>query len=321
MPKSSSLSFLGIGKETIPGTGVVPTAFIPVSAPAGKDALTMLADKGLRGAMVDVYDEIAGVKSATFDFAGDVFPDTVPWVLAGVLGDVTTTGSTAPFQHVISTLNSGDGQPKSYSLSDYYSAGSRQYAGAKFSEFGLKFSGDSMLTYTAKAITYASQVLTKPTQSFTAIPPLAGWVGKVTLGGTLMSTVLDGELTIKRAVTVIDAVDGTQDPATIWGGNVSVDGKLTVIMEDDTQLAAYMANTVTTLSIDYSQGLTTSAVQVKFDLSKVKYSAAEIDRSKDYVTLGITFEGLANSTDIGASGGFSPVKATIKNAVNTGVYA
>jgi hypothetical protein len=321
MPHASQLSFLGIAKEVTPGTGVPATAYIPVSAPTSKDALTMLPDKGLRGAMVDEYDEIAGVKSGTVDFGGDVFPDTVPWVIAGILGDVVTTGASAPYTHVISTLNTSDGQPKSYSLTDYYSTGTRQYPGAKFSDFGLKFSADGMLTYTAKAVTYPSATVTKPTSSFTAVPPLAGWVGAVTIGGASTVVVLDGEINLKRTVTVIDAVDGTQAPAALWSGPVSADGKMTVVMDDDAELLRFLNNTATTLSVNYQQGSGSSAVQVKFDLSKVKYSAAEIGRSKDYVELAITFKGLANVTDIGASGGYSPVKATIQNAVTTGTYA
>lgn len=321
MPHASQLSFLGIAKEVTPGTGVAATAFIPVSAPTGKDALTMLPDKGLRGAMVDEYDEIAGVKSSTMDFGGDVFPDTIPWVLAGLLGDIATTGASAPYTHSISTLNTGDGQPKSYSLTDYYAVEARQYPGSKFSEFGLKFSADGMLTYTAKTVGYPSATVTKPSTSFTAIPPLAGWVGSVAVGGASTLVVLDGELNLKRSVTVIDAVDGSQAPANIWAGPVSADGKLTVVMEDNAELLRYLNNTSTTLSVNYQQGAGASAVQVKFDLSKVKYSAAEIGRSKDYVELAITFKGLANATDIGVSGGYSPVKATIQNAVATGTYA
>lgn len=321
MPKASQLSFLGIAKETTAGTGVAATAFIPVSAPTGKDALTLLPDKGLRGALVDVYDEIPGPKSGTFEFDGDVFPDTVPWVIAGILGDVVTTGASAPYTHVISTLNSGSGQPKSYSLTDFYSAGTRQYAGAMFNEFDLKFSADGMLTYSAKSTTFGSATVTKPTASFTDIPPLAAWTGTVTIGAAAGAIVMDGEINVKRSATVINAVDNSQDPAAIWLGPVSVDGKLTVVMEDDTLLTQYLNGTPTTLTVDYSAGAGADAVQVQATMSKVKLTASDIDRGKDYVSLSISFEALANSTDVGASAGYSPIKFTVQNAVATGVYA
>lgn len=323
MPHSSNLSFLGIAKEATPGTAVAPTDFIPVTGPAGKDALTMLDDKGLRGAMVDVYDEIAGPLSSTFEFGGDVFPDTVGWPLAAILGDVTTTPgvSGAPNVHVMAALNSGDGQPRSYTFTDYYSVAARTYAGAKFSEVDFKFAGTDMFTWTAKTTAYGSAPTTKPTASFSAIPPLAGWVGTVKIGGAAVSTVLDGEIDIKRDVSVLNAVNGSQDPTSIWCGAVSVSGKLTVIMENEDYLDAYLANTSTSLEVDYSAGADDTAVGVNFKMSGVKYSAAEIDRSNDYVTVGISFTAFANTTDIGASAGYSPIKVTLTNAVDSGVYA
>jgi hypothetical protein len=321
MPHASNLSFLGIAKETTPGTPVTATAFIPVTAPAGKDALTLLDDKGMRGSMVDTYGQVAGVKSGTMDFGGDVFPDTIGWPLAGVLGDVATTGASAPYTHTMAVQNANDGQPKSYTLVDYYATATRAYPGAKISEFGLKFSADGMLTYTAKATTYGSQVVTKPTPSFTSVPPLASWIGTVTLGGSALTTVTDGELTIKRPVTVIDTVNGSQNPSQLWSGPVSVDGKLTVVMEDDSQLTNYLSATDTTLAINFAGGAGVGAFQVQFTMSKVKYSAAEIGRGKDYVELAITFAANANVTDIGVSAGYSPIKATLQNAIATGVFA
>lgn len=320
MPHSSNLSFLGIAKEVTPGTPVTATAFIPVSAPTGKDELTLLDDKGLRGAMVDTFGQVAGVKSGTLDYSGDVFPDTVGWALAGVLGDVATTGASAPYTHAMAVQNGSDGQPTSYTLVDYYATAARAYPGSKFSEFGLKFSADGMLTYTAKAVTFGSQTVTKPTASFSTVQPLAAWTGLVTLGGSSFTTVTDGELTIKRPVTVVNTVNNTQSPAQLWSGPVSVDGKLTVVMESDAQLTNYLSATDQALVLNFSGGAGAAAYQVQFTMTKCKYQAAEIGRGKDYVELALTFTAHANSTDIGASAGFSPVKATLQNAIATGVY-
>lgn len=321
MPNSTHLTFMGIGKETVPGTGVPATAFIPISAPTVKDDIKRLEDKGLRGSMVEMYNEVAGVQSGSFDFGGDVFPDTFGWLVAGVLGDVATVGAAAPYTHSIAVLNSGQGQPTSYSLTDYYAVTARQYAGAKFSELSLKFSADGMLTYSTKATTYGSAVVTKPTAAFTSVQPLAGWVGAVSIGGTAALNVMDGEVSIKRPVTVIHTVDGNQAPSQLWSGPVSVEGKMTLVMEDDTQLTNYLTNSQPALDINYASGTGAAAVQVKLHMTSVVYSTADITRGKDFVELSVAFKARANSTDIGASAGFSPIKVTIQNAVATGVYA
>jgi hypothetical protein len=320
MPKSSLLSFLGIAKEATFGTAVPPTAFIPVTNVTPKDSVTLLEDKGWRGSMVETYNKIAGPVTATLDFDGDVFPDTLGWMVTGILGDLTTTGASAPFTHAAAVLNSGTGQLPSYTLTDTYSVATRAYAGAKFSELSLKFNADGLLTYSAKATTFGSVTATLPTASFTGVQVQPGWVGVAQIGGVSQTGVLDAEVSIKRPVSIMNTVDGTQAPTNLWSGPVTVDGKMTLIMEDDSQLTNYLTQVQPSLDFNFSQGAGAAATQVKLHMTKVAYSAADISRGKDYVEIPITFEALANSTDIGASGGFSPVKVTIQNAVTSGTY-
>jgi hypothetical protein len=55
-------------------------------------------------------------------------------------------------------------------------------------------------------------------------------------------------------------------------------------------------------------------------MSKCAISAADITRGKDYVEVPITWTAIANTTDIGTSGGYSPIKVTVQNAVTSGTY-
>ncbi|PJN00793.1 hypothetical protein CG740_23085 [Streptomyces sp. CB01201] len=320
MPQPTFRSFLGIAKESVFGTPVAATAFIPVKSMKPKDKQDFLEDAGQRGSMVDSYNKIAGTLMSEYDFDGDVFPDTIGFPLAGVLGDVTTTGASAPYTHAMAVLNTGTGQPPSYTLSDYYAITTRQYAGAKISEVGLKFSGDGLLTYSAKAVALGSATASAPTPSYTAVTPLAGWVGAVTIGGSSNLTLIDGECTIKRSVDAINTVDSTQAPYALWSGPVSVSGKLTLVMEDDTQLLNYLNNSQPALDINYAQGAGASAVQVKLHMTKCAFTAADIERSKDYIALSVDYEAVANTTDVGGSGGYSPIKVTLQNALATGTY-
>lgn len=320
MPKATALSFLGIAKEVTPGTPLASTNFIPVTSITPKDNQALLDDKGYRGSFVETYDQVAGVLNGSLDFDGDVFPDTIGWPLAGIFGDVVTTGASAPFTHVFSVLNTGTGQPKTYTLNDNYVAGNRQYASAKFSEVGFKFNADGLLTYSAKTTTFGSVAVAAPTTSFTAIPPMVGWAGVVQIAGVTQAGVLDGEVTIKRSVTVINPVDGTQAPSTLWSGPVQVDGKATLIMEDDTALTQYLTTVKPAIDFNFTSGAGAAAVQLKLHMTKCSISAADITRGKDYIEVPITWTALANTTDIGASGGYSPIKVTVQNAVASGTY-
>jgi hypothetical protein len=270
--------------------------------------------------MVDDYGETAGPLSATVDFGGDVFADTIGYPLAGVLGDVTTTGASAPFSHAMAVLNTGTGQPISYTLNDNYAAGNRQYAGAKFSDIQITFNADGVLTYSAKAVSLGSVTATAPTPSFTPLGQLPGWVGVVTIGGTVATGVLDGEVDIKRPVSIISAVDGTQAPAFLWSGPLSVTGKATLLMEDDTFLTSYLTNTQPAVDVNFTQGTGAALTQIKLHMSKCAITAADITRGKDYVEIPITWNAIANVTDAGTSAGYSPIKVTIQNAITTGTY-
>ncbi|WKK26567.1 phage tail tube protein [Streptomyces olivoreticuli] len=320
MPQPSFRSVLGIAKETTFGTPVAATAFLPVKTMGPKDQLKLLEDKGQRGSLVEAYDAIAGPVFSEYDFDGDVFPDTFGWALTGILGDLTTTGTSAPYTHSLAVLNTGTGQPPSYTISDNYSIGARQFPGARFSEVSMKFSGDAMVTYSAKATCLASATTSAPIPSYTAVPPLAGWVGAVTIGGAAATYVMEGECTIKRSVTPIHTVDGSQAPYALWSGPLTTSGKLTLVMEDDSQLTNYLTNAKPSLDINYQQGTGAAAVQVKEHMSKVAYTNAQIARGKDFIELTVDFAAMANTSDAGASGGYSPVKVTLQNAIAPGVY-
>jgi hypothetical protein len=324
MPQPSLRSYIGIGKETTPGTAVAATHFIPVSTMTPKDDITYLVDQGMRGSMVSEYDTIAGVKVATYDFDGDAFPDTLGFLLTGVLGDLTTTGASAPFSHAMAVLNTGDAQPPSYTISDYYAmtgaATTRRYAGMKFSEVGLKWAADGLLTYSAKATGYASATATNPTPTYSAVTPMAAWIGVISIGGSVVNYVTDAECTIKRPADPIHTGDGSADPYKIFAGPVTVEGKFTAVMEDDTELTRYLTNTKPALDMSFQQGAAAALTQVLLHMTKCAYTAAEVGRGKDYVEISVTYKGLANTTDVGASAGYSPIKATLQNAIAASVY-
>lgn len=320
MPQSTARSYLGIAKESTYGTAVAATNFVPVSGVTPKDNVTLIQDQGWRGSMVDEYGETAGPISAELDFSGDVFTDTIGFPLAGILGDIASTGTAAPYSHVISVLNSGNGQPSSYTINDNYAAGNRRYAGAKFSEVQISFAADGVLTHSTKAMTLGSAPTTAPTPSFSPIGQLPGWTGVMSINGSTVSGVTDGEVDIKRSVTVINAVDGSQTPLYLWSGTVAVTGKATLIMEDDTFLTQYLTNAQPSISVAFSQGTGASLTQISFQMSKCALQSADITRGKDYVEIPVAWNCVANVTDKGASGGYSPLKVTIQNAVNAGTY-
>lgn len=326
-----SRSYLGIAKETRPTPGSLPTPvaatdFIPYTSITPVDNVAYLDDKGMRGSMVEEYNVIQGQIYSEFDLGGDVFADTIGYLVGGVLGDVVTSGSTAPYAHAITVLNSqADGaQPTTWTLSDYYSLGTastRQFAGTQWSSIDFKFSADALLTYSAKGMGYQSVVAANPTPSFSTVTPLPSWTGTTTLNGTETAILADGNCNIKRTVTPIFTVKGDQSPYQMFAGPVTVDGSLTLVFESDTQLEYYLNNTQPSLSIDFTQGSGANLQQVKLQMTKCAFTMGKIERSKDYIELGVTYKAIANTTDHGASLGYSPIKVVLQNAKPANTYA
>jgi hypothetical protein len=325
--QQSVRSYLGIAKEATRGTAVAPTDFIPVMKDALKpvDIVDPLYDTGLRGSNALNYNYIPGRTRSTVDFGGAVFADTVGYGIAGLLGSVATTGASAPFTHTISLFNSlasgGDVQPISYTLTDFYAVDVRSYPGCQFSDFSLKFNADGMLEYDAKSTGWASETVSDPTPTFSTILPTPVWRGTVSVGGSTVATAMTGNIDMKRPATPIYGISATQDPYQVFLGPLEVTGKITFVMEDDSQLLNFLNNSQPALVFNWAYGSGASEVQIQATLTKGAYTTGVIERGEDFVQVSVDFNAQANTTDDGASGGFSPIKWVLKNAKPSGTYA
>jgi hypothetical protein len=325
--QQSVRSYLGIAKEATRGTAVAPTDFIPVMKDSLKpvDIVDPLYDTGLRGSNALNYNYIPGRTRSTVDYGGAVFADTVGYGIAGVLGSVATVGSTAPYTHTISLFNSlavgGDVQPISYTLTDFYAVDVRSYPGCQFSDFSLKFNADGMLEYDSKTTGFASEVVSAPTPTFSTILPTPVWRGTVSVGGSLLSTAMTGNIDMTRPATPIYGISATQDPYQVFLGPLEVTGKITFVMDNDDQLLNFLNNTQPALVFNWAYGSGAAEVQIQATLTKGAYTTGVIERGEDFVQVSVDFNAQANTTDDGASGGFSPIKWVLKNAKPSGTYA
>ena len=325
--QQSVRSYLGIAKEVTKGTIVAPTDFIPVSKDSIKpvDVVDPLYDTGLRGSNVVNYAYLQGRTRSTFDFGGAVFADTVGYGLAGLLGSVATTGVSAPYTHTISLKNSltsgADDQPISYTLTDFYAADVRSYPGCQFSDFSLKFNADGMLEYDTKTTGWASTAVADPTPTFSTLLPTVVWRGAVSIGGGTVSNAMTGNIDMTRSVTPVYGISNTQNPYQVFLGPLEVTGKITFIMEDDTELTRFLNNTQPAIVLNWAYGTGASAIQLQATISKGAYTAAVIERGDDYVQVSIDLNGQSTTTDAGSTGGFAPIKWVLQNAKASGTYA
>jgi hypothetical protein len=320
-PNPTFRSFLGVAKEATRGTSAAATAYIPVRSIQPQDIVAPLWDKGLRGSMAETYGHVQGQAYSTFDFGGDVYPDQIGWPCSAILGDVVSTTAAAPYSHAFALLNSGDGQPTSMTLTDFDVTNARRYAAWLASELTFKFNGEGLIEYDAKGVSLLSATAATPIAAFTTVSPAYGWGITTTVGGGTVATLLEGECSIKRNVSPLMTADGTQAPYKIFAGSLTVAGKAKFIMEDDSRLTDFLASTQQVLDFNFTQGAGATLTQLKLHMTKALFHVATIDRGGDYVAIDCTYEAIANTTDVGASGGYSPIKITLQNASAGAPYA
>lgn len=220
-------------------------------------------------------------------------------------------------------------QARSLTLTDWSgvtaSTGARQYPGSMLSELSYSFDATKLLTFSAKASSWGSAPAgVTPTPSVTSLVAIPGWncavgIGGPASGGTLVASVTSMALTLTRALRVYPAL-GAKQPYIIRQGKFGVTGQFTLVATDETHILNYLNNTQPQLQIVYTTGSGLTAQTVQFDLNQVYYKAAALDRGQEEVDVQVDFTGIANTTNIGSSGGFSPLMVTLKNTVGVGTY-
>jgi hypothetical protein len=238
----------------------------------------------------------------------------------------------APFTQAHSLLNSGGGQPVSHTITHFLgptaTSGARQYPGFCLSELGLKWNAESeLLTWSGKGTSWPSVPLgAAPVAAPSLVLPVASWRMVVGIGGpatgvTLINTITDGEVTIKRELSPYYTVTGTQNPYIIQRGGLSVEGKLNFIAADESPLLWMLNNTQPQLQLYLDNGLTgANRLVFQVDCQIAAFTESEADGTKSAVEYGNSFQALFNTTNAGGSGGYSPIKVSLTNNAPAGTY-
>jgi hypothetical protein len=206
-------------------------------------------------------------------------------------------------------------------LTDFYAVDVRSYPGCQFSDFSLKFNADGMLEYDTKTTGFASSTVADPTPAFSTVLPTPVWRGTVSIGGSAVSSAMSGNIDMARPVTPVYGISATQNPFQVFLGPLEVTGKITFLMETDAELTRFLTNTQPAIVLNWAYGTGAAAVQIQATITKGAYTAAMIERGEDFVQVSIDLNGQSNTTDAGASGGFSPIKWVLQNAKASGTYA
>lgn len=305
----TALSHLGLAIEVTPGTPVTATAWVPIPMGGFKpqDVLKYVPDEGFRGQPTEVFGQYLGVTSSTYDVDGMLFPLSGGNFFAAIFGADTVTGTT-DVTHSFKLAS--DGSVPSYTISDYYVAGARQWPGCKLEKLVIKFTPEAGVSYTANWLGWPSATYTTSTQTFESEAFFLGWQGAISLAGTADANLSSLTLTLTRqkSAALFSAAD-SQSPYDIFVGPMTADWDVEYFMGDDSEYTPALTQATQAVVATITQ--TTGSAVLTLTSNAVQWTQPTINRAKDYILVSVKGSGVYNSTDGG------PVAVTLLNTIST----
>ena len=233
------------------------------------------------------------------------------------------------YVHKFSLLNSGLGaggwtksQPATYTYVDYTGVpatyGARNYAYSCYSELTVSGEATGLVMWDGKITSIASVIATStPTTSLSTVAPQPAWNTSISLAGAGTLNSADYKLTLSRKISPKFTNSGQQDPFAIARG--ALGAMLSINFDpaqDESEFLYYLNNTQPTALITSSNGLAgTAAASIAIAAQVAAFDTGEINDSKDVFGFDTSVKCVANTTNTGPSGGFSPILVTVTNAV------
>lgn len=328
-------NFGGFAKDTSQGGNTAMTMTLGTTKPVSwNDKPEWLEDNSLRGVMTDgPFSTQQGVQIGELTFPeSPLYLDSFGFALSNILGDLTVTGGAAPYTNAFSLLNSATGQPPNHTFEQYYGPGThsaRLFTGVCFSEVVILWDVQKkLLSWSGKAACYMSTAAAAtPTDAQSTVLPIPSWrmllgVGGPASGGTQDITNKSGKITLTRQVEAEFTGMNSQAPYIIQRGslNAKFDDFL-MVAKDEAPLTLMAANTRPQHQLVFDNGLAAAAHgALQIDAAVASYRTVPPDWSGKAVMWKAAGKYEANTTNAGASGGSSPIKITLTNAVASGTY-
>jgi len=319
---ASNMAWLGVGKEgsTTYGTpAAAPTFWVPILSPAWMPSIKVITDEALRGSMAKVYGASNGPRSDKLTYQTYPFLDSLfPHMLALLGGADTVTGSADPYVHTTSLLNTGNGQPPSYTLWLYNGAECWQMPGSLCAKVEVDLPAQELGKVSVEWIGLPATSVSAPTNTPSTASPWPGVNAVATIGGVSSTRFSDIKLTYTRAVEAVFTATGSYAPYMIFGGEVTADLDLTGVYAgySGSELNKLISNTHPAVVVTCNAVNDATHTAQWQHTSMTALSAEPKINVGKYVTIDSKWSGIANATDATA-GGVSPVNFSIKSAQST----
>lgn len=248
------------------------------------------------------------------------------------LSGITITTVTGPYTHNFSLLNMNSStgntgaQPPTYTLlhrNGVAGSGNNnadQYLYSHFSALKLNMKKDGFFSWDGKATAFArnfpaSDIL----PSFTGVKGIPSWKSAITLAAGAVYNITDLTVDLMRDLDVINTGDGVQDPYAIGAGPLAATFSMDFDAISDESILNYVFNnTQPALQYQLSNGLSgTNLITITISAALAGFKGAPLTPMKTLFGWKATGDLIANTSNAGNSGGYSPLAVTLVNNVPT----
>lgn len=295
---------LGIAVEATRGTAVAPTFWVPWATMSFADTIEEAREQQGLGVIADGDSKYVTQIRGEGEVEAQIYDKALGAVLTGVMGASPTTTGSNPYTHAYTLANTN--QHKSVSL--YWKDPDRSeiFRLGMVNTFQLSVEPNGFVNYTVGFTSKQARDWTSQTPSYTSLGNkflhqhvqvrLAAAVGSLAAATPISLKSL--ELNINKN-TMYDSVIGTVEPEDILNQELSVEGSLSLNLEDDTYRDYMTQGTYRAMEIKL---FISSSSSLTFQFPRVDFSEWEPDRSlADITTQGINFKAnydQANALDI-----------------------
>ena len=271
------------------------------------------------GAASEIVIATAGSSGTAVNFAGTPCRFAHPVTATAALQTAASS-----YSHTFAALNSGSGQPPVHTLTDFTGitagVGARSYASAAVASLDLTGNAGEALTRAVSGLGFLSApAASAPVANPTSAPPVANWRCTVSVGGIPVYSVGEWSCSLRRDLVIYFSAQGGLAPYVIARGNLSATFSLDyTVAVSEAPLTQLLSGGLTPLVLTLSNGLSgASALSIAITASQAKTVAAKPVRGAEVIGYSTGWETVANSTDVGGSGGSGPCTVTLVNAIAT----
>jgi hypothetical protein len=324
--------FSMLGDYTTTGTAATPNSTLNGGVSAGATSITVASGTGFAAnqwIQVDTTTiaEIVQIQSVSTNTL--TLTAATPLRFSHLTG-VAVTNTTANYTHTFSAINPNSGtgntsaQPPTYTflhrnlVATAANHNSDQYSYSRFTDLKLTATKDGWFTWDGKFSSYLRNYPASDfTPSFTTVPAFPTWQASISLAAAQVYTVSDCSFTINRELDIVTTADGSQNPYVIAAGPLTAAFDIAYdAVSDETALTYMLNNTQPALSFVLTNGLSSpNTVSITINAQLAGHKTAPLSAMKTLWGFKTTGELVANVTNGGNSGGYSPLQAVLVNAI------